>query len=68
MKIKSEAGSGTYETIWRNNEGKKASGTIEEVEEPEAPGKHYYIPHHPIIWDDHTTTKLRIVFDASTKS
>lgn len=28
----------------------------------------YFIPHHCIIRDDHTTTKLRVVFDASMKS
>ena len=28
----------------------------------------YYLPHHCVIRPDSTTTKLRVVFDASCKS
>ena len=30
-------------------------------------GETHYIPHHPVIRDDKTTTKIRIVFDASAR-
>ena len=43
-------------------------GIIEDVSESSALGETHYIPHHPVIRDDHSTTKLRIVFDASSKT
>lgn len=30
--------------------------------------QHYYLPHHAVIREDSTTTKLRVVFDASCKT
>lgn len=36
-------------------------------EELHSPGA-YYIPHHAVIKEESTTTKLRVVFDASCKS
>lgn len=28
----------------------------------------YYLPHHPVIKETSTTTNLRVVFDASSKT
>ena len=44
-------------------------GIIEKVTETSAEGplKHY-IPHHPVITPSKTTTKLRVVYDASAKT
>ena len=45
----------------------KQNGIIEEVMSPGKLGETHYIPHHPVIWDDKTTTKICIVFDASAR-
>ena len=43
-------------------------GFIEKVDESQPPGKIVsYLPHREVIKEDSLTTKLRIVFDASTK-
>lgn len=46
----------------------KASDILEQAEEPVTPGENCYVPHHTIIRDNHTTAKLKIVFDASAKN
>ena len=40
-------------------------GVIEKVERIDITGKVKYLPHQAVIRDDHTSTKLRVVFDAS---
>ena len=45
----------------------KQNGTIEEVMSPGKLGETHYIPHHPVILDDKTTTKIRILFDTSAR-
>ena len=45
----------------------KQNGIIEEVMSPGKLGETHYILHHLVIWDDKTTTKIRIVFDAFGK-
>ncbi|XP_055374926.1 uncharacterized protein LOC129607776 [Condylostylus longicornis] len=41
---------------------------MEEVKENEIPDIHYFMPHHGIIKPSSSTTKLRVVFDASCKT
>ena len=45
----------------------KQNEIIEEVMSPGKPGETHYIPHHPVIRGDKTTTKIRIVFDACAR-
>ena len=45
------------------------SGVLEPVpDEPPEVGKAYYLPHHCVIREDHSTTKLRVVLDGSAKT
>ena len=45
-------------------------GIVEIVSQPELTGGKgvHYLPHHAIVREDKTTTKLRIVYDASARS
>lgn len=44
------------------------SGHMERISQPfPTNGAVYYLPHHGVIKLDSTTTKLRVVFDASSK-
>ena len=43
-------------------------GHMKEVEPKHVPKQHYFIPHHCVLKPENTTTKLRVVFDASAKS
>ena len=45
----------------------KELGIVEEVKSPGVKGEVYCLPHHSVIRDDKTMTKVRIVFDASSK-
>ena len=27
----------------------------------------HYMPHHPVIWKEHSTTKVRVVYNGSAK-
>ena len=48
--------------------GQLEHGVIEKVESIGITGKVKYLPHQAVIRDDHTSTKLRVVFDASWKT
>ena len=48
--------------------GQLVSGVIERVAELEESDRVYYIPHLAVIRKETTTTKLRVVYDASAKS
>lgn len=43
-------------------------GHMTEVDPAKINGHHYYIPHHCVLRPESTTTKLRVVFDASAKT
>ena len=45
----------------------KELGIVEEFKSPGVKGEVHYLPHHSVIRDDKTTTKIRIVFDAPSK-
>jgi hypothetical protein len=53
-----------YDTVIKDQVEK---GIIEKVERNSYSGSKHYIPHHVVITADKTTTKLRVVYDASAK-
>lgn len=53
--------------IMRLSRSKREVGIIERVMELETPDKVHYLPHHAVIRNEAKTTKIRVVFDASSK-
>ena len=53
-----------YDQVMRDQLQK---GMIEKVNDIQSDGIVHYIPHHPVITPEKTTTKLRVVYDASAK-
>uniref|UniRef100_A0A1B6E1G1 Reverse transcriptase domain-containing protein n=1 Tax=Clastoptera arizonana TaxID=38151 RepID=A0A1B6E1G1_9HEMI len=45
-----------------------AEGHMEKVSSVDTSQPHYFIPHHGVLKDNSSTTKLRTVFDASAKT
>lgn len=54
-----------YDSVFKEQ---KDFSIIKKVSKSPALAEIHYIPHHPVIRDDHSATKLRIVFDASSKT
>ena len=54
-----------YDDIFQEQ---KSFGIIEEAPDTTKPGESYYMPHRAVIREDKLTTKVRVVFDASSKS
>ncbi|VDI73293.1 Hypothetical predicted protein [Mytilus galloprovincialis] len=54
-----------YDTIIQDQIQK---GIVEEVNEFRTDGRKHYIPHHAVITPQKSTTKVRIVYDASAKN
>nr|XP_044248843.1 uncharacterized protein LOC123002543 [Drosophila takahashii] len=46
----------------------EALGHMKQVHRTEIPANHYFIPHHCVLKPESSTTKLRVVFDASCKT
>ena len=47
------------------------AGIVEKVQEREPPQGHkriHYLPHHPVVREDKSTSRVRIMYDASCKS
>ncbi|KAH8295533.1 hypothetical protein KR054_004350, partial [Drosophila jambulina] len=69
-----------FRSAWRNLterfENKRSSlmdgyevlGHMKEVHPKNIPSDHYFIPHHCVLKPESSTTKLRVVFDASCKT
>ena len=54
----------TPEQIWHDLiQVKQGDESFEKEPEPEHPG--YYMPHHAVVREAASTTKLRVVFNAS---
>lgn len=46
----------------------EALGHMQRIEKQHLPTSNYFIPHHCVLKPDSSTTKLRVVFDASAKT
>nr|XP_044248773.1 uncharacterized protein LOC123002525 [Drosophila takahashii] len=46
----------------------EALGHMKQVHQTDIPANHYFIPHHCVLKPKSSTTKLRVVFDASCKT
>ena len=57
-----------YDSIIREQLSKGVIERVEDTKRDEKDRLYHYIPHHPVITPNKTTTKLRIVYDASAKT
>ena len=67
MKHKLDCNQKLKEQYNNNLKDYEKKGIIEKVTEVCEPGTSHYLPHRAVIKENHDTSKVRIVFDGSSK-
>ena len=56
---------------WQIIKQQEDNGIIERVQNDDivaSPGRDHYLPHHPVVKEERETSKVRVVYDASSNS